>query len=98
ARRQAREVRVMIRGEADHLASPDGRAPGGEQFPGQRIRAGPRTGLVLRPPGPAQRGEAVLEHHDVIVGRRYLSRTPRPGRVERALVGGREERPALPLD
>ncbi len=68
-----------------------------------RSAAGPRLGggSTVWPgwPGlcPVERGKPVLEHHDVVVGRGYLGRPPRPGRAERALLQWRQERPALPL-
>src|SRR6185437_10045887 len=45
--------------------------------------------------GFGQRGEAVLEHHHVVVVRRYLGGPTRPRRVERALVGRGQEGPVL---
>src|SRR5690606_8427605 len=80
------ERRVVRRGEADHLAPahtrPDFTQP---------------ADILISPEISGEGGEAVLEHHDVVVVRRNLRRPRVRRRAERALVGRRQERPGLPV-
>jgi hypothetical protein len=70
AGRQAGEGRIMIGGEADHLAPAGPRAPGGQRILARQRGTGPVGHIAAG--CPAQRGKTVLEHHDVVVGSGYL--------------------------
>src|SRR6185312_6558139 len=86
--RQRPERRVVVAGEAHHLAAPDGGPLRPERV---AVDLGRHLRHRLR-----ERREAVLEHYDVVARRRDLRRLPaRQGGVQRAVVGGRHVRAVL---
>ncbi len=89
----------MVGGEADHLTPAGGRPPryprGLQRAPRHRHGRQPHGRRVF--PGTAQRGEPVLEDDHVVVVGGDLGQPAVPGRVERALLGRRQERTVLAL-
>ena len=84
------EDAVVLVGEADDLAPAEAGAELGHRVARRRRRDVPLDGR-------RQRREPVLEDDDLVGALGDLGRAARAGRVQRALVGRRQERAGLPV-